>query len=45
MGRQGVGDILFLEAGKPNAGPFEDITSFHDFFARLSCRRHPEWDP
>lgn len=45
IGRQGVGDIIFLDAGDPNAGPFENLTAFHNFFARYACRRHPEWDP
>ncbi|KAI1139347.1 hypothetical protein F5Y05DRAFT_412449 [Hypoxylon sp. FL0543] len=45
IGGQGVGDIIFSDAGDPNAGPFANITQFHDFFARYSCRRHPEWNP
>ncbi|OTB05944.1 hypothetical protein M426DRAFT_121558 [Hypoxylon sp. CI-4A] len=45
IGRQGVGDIIFSDAGKANAGPFESLTQFHDFFARFASRRHPEWDP
>ncbi|OTA55885.1 hypothetical protein K449DRAFT_376262 [Hypoxylon sp. EC38] len=45
IGRQGVGDIIFSEAGDPHAGPFENITQFHDFFARYSCRHHPDWNP
>jgi hypothetical protein len=45
IGHQGVGDIIFRDGGDPNAGPFADITAFHDFFARYSCRLHPEWDP
>lgn len=45
IGGQGVGDIIFSDQGDANAGPFDSIASFHDFFARYSCRRHPEWNP
>lgn len=45
IGQQGVGDIIFSEHGDAHVGPFKDITAFHDFFARYSCRRHPEWNP
>ncbi|KAI0835950.1 hypothetical protein F5Y06DRAFT_274830 [Hypoxylon sp. FL0890] len=45
IGRQGVGDIIFSDAGDPHVGPFENITQFHDFFARYSCRLHPDWNP
>ncbi|KAI1803739.1 kinase-like domain-containing protein [Daldinia bambusicola] len=45
IGRQGVGDILFSAAGDANAGPFEGIKEFHDFFARYSCRLQPDWNP
>lgn len=45
IGGQGVGDIIFSDAGDANAGPFENLTAFHNFFARYSCRRHPEWNP
>ncbi|KAI0853605.1 kinase-like domain-containing protein [Daldinia vernicosa] len=45
IGHQGVGDIIFSDAGDPHAGPFEDITQFHDFFARYSCRLQPDWNP
>ncbi|KAI8966426.1 kinase-like domain-containing protein [Daldinia sp. FL1419] len=45
IGRQGVGDIIFSDAGNPHAGPFENITQFHDFFARYSCRLQPDWNP
>lgn len=45
IGGQGVGDIIFTDVGDPNPGPFVDITAFHEYFARLSCRRHPEWNP
>ncbi|KAI1771437.1 kinase-like domain-containing protein [Hypoxylon cercidicola] len=45
IGRQGVGDIIFSDQGDAQAGPFENLTQFHDFFARYSCRLHPEWDP
>ncbi|KAI2616743.1 kinase-like domain-containing protein [Hypoxylon sp. NC1633] len=45
IGRQGVGDVFFSFGGDAHAGPFENLTQFHDFFARYSCRRHPEWDP
>ena len=45
IGRQGLGDIIFRDAGDPNPGPFANITAFHDFFARYACRSHPEWNP
>ncbi|KAI1394572.1 hypothetical protein F4819DRAFT_262510 [Hypoxylon fuscum] len=45
IGRQGVGDIIFSDAGDPHAGPFQDITQFHDFFARYSCQLQPDWNP
>ncbi|KAI4859960.1 hypothetical protein F4820DRAFT_462070 [Hypoxylon rubiginosum] len=45
IGRQGVGDSIFSDAGDAQAGPFKDSTQFHDFFARYSCRRHPDWNP
>ncbi|OTB12770.1 hypothetical protein K445DRAFT_320572 [Daldinia sp. EC12] len=45
IGRQGVGDVIFSDAGDAHAGPFEDIKQFHDFFARYSCRLHPDWNP
>lgn len=45
IGRQGVGDVIFSDHGDANAGPFADLTAFHDFFARYSCRLHPEWNP
>ncbi|KAH9886155.1 hypothetical protein F4778DRAFT_759173 [Xylariomycetidae sp. FL2044] len=45
IGRQGVGDIIFSDEGDAQAGPFESISAFHDFFARYTCRRHQEWDP
>lgn len=45
IGGQGVGDIIFSDAGDANAGPFENLTAFHNFFARYSCRRHLEWNP
>lgn len=47
IGRQEVGDIILSNAknpGDPPAGPFENLTKFHDYFARYVCRRHPEWD-
>ncbi|KAI1763480.1 kinase-like domain-containing protein [Hypoxylon sp. FL1150] len=48
IGRQEVGDIILSNAkrpGDPPAGPFENLTKFHDYFARYACRRHPEWNP
>ncbi|KAI0146110.1 hypothetical protein GGR57DRAFT_494356 [Xylariaceae sp. FL1272] len=45
IGRQGVGDIIFSDAGFPNAGPFEDIKQFHEFFARFTCRDLPNFEP
>ncbi|OTA86897.1 hypothetical protein M434DRAFT_399701 [Hypoxylon sp. CO27-5] len=45
IGRQGVGDIIFSDAGDPHAGPFQHITEFHDFFARYSCLLQPDWNP
>lgn len=45
IGGQGVGDIIFRDARDAHAGPFKDIKAFHDYFARFSCRRHPEWNP
>ena len=45
IGRQGVGDIIFSDVGDANPGPFADITEFHDFFARYSCRLNPQWNP
>ncbi|KAI1412040.1 hypothetical protein F5Y13DRAFT_50628 [Hypoxylon sp. FL1857] len=45
IGRQGVGDIIFSGAGDPHAGPFENLTQFHDFFARYACRLKPELNP
>ncbi|KAI1866429.1 hypothetical protein JX265_007730 [Neoarthrinium moseri] len=45
IGYRGVGDIIFSDAGDANIGPFQNIKAFHDFFARYSCRRHPEWNP
>lgn len=45
IGRQGVGDIIFHDIGDPHPGPFANLSAFHDYFARLSCRRHPEWNP
>ncbi|KAI1472386.1 kinase-like domain-containing protein [Daldinia caldariorum] len=40
-----IGDIIFSDAGDANAGPFEGVKEFHDFFARYSCRLHPDWNP
>ncbi|KAF2674159.1 hypothetical protein BT63DRAFT_419466 [Microthyrium microscopicum] len=45
VGNQGVGDIIFRDCGDPHVGPFLDITAFHDFFARYSCRSRPERNP
>ena len=45
IGRQGVGDIIFRDIGDPHPGPFTNLAAFHDYFARCSCRRHPEWNP
>ncbi|KAJ9129646.1 hypothetical protein NKR19_g10263 [Coniochaeta hoffmannii] len=45
IGRQGVGDTIFLDAGDPSPGPFANLTAFHDFYARYACRSHPEWNP
>ncbi|KAI0165249.1 hypothetical protein GGR52DRAFT_101769 [Hypoxylon sp. FL1284] len=45
IGRQGVGDVIFSDAGDAQAGPFESLTEFHDFFARYTCRLHPDWEP
>ncbi|KAB5547351.1 hypothetical protein GE09DRAFT_208841 [Coniochaeta sp. 2T2.1] len=45
IGQQGAGDIIFTDAMDPNPGPFADLTEFHNYFARYSCRLHPEWDP
>ncbi|KAI1377585.1 kinase-like domain-containing protein [Hypoxylon crocopeplum] len=45
IGRQGVGDIIFSDAGDPQAGPFENISQFHDFFARYACRLQPDLNP
>ncbi|KAI9657345.1 MAG: hypothetical protein M1821_003025 [Bathelium mastoideum] len=41
----GLRDIIFRDAGDLQAGPFKEIASFHTFFARYSCRLHPEWNP
>lgn len=37
--------MIFSDAGDPSAGPFADLTAFHDFFARYACPSHAEWDP
>ncbi|KAI1267651.1 kinase-like domain-containing protein [Xylariaceae sp. FL1019] len=45
IGGQGVGDIIFSDAGFPNAGPFENVKQFHDLFARFSHRDRPDLEP
>ncbi|CAJ2510209.1 Uu.00g061090.m01.CDS01 [Anthostomella pinea] len=44
IGGQGVGDIIFRDEGDAHAGPFENITQFHDFFARYASGPQPDPD-
>ncbi|KAI1334286.1 hypothetical protein F5Y15DRAFT_295413 [Xylariaceae sp. FL0016] len=45
IGGQGVGDIIFSDAEDPHTGPFENLTLFHDFFARYCCPFNPVPNP